>query len=525
MAGSRLADRARIRRRRPAQIRPSTARDASARWRRRSRRSKSCTCWQAGARLGTTTSTSACASRLRADGKRAGVPWLGMSIAELSKLDARARHRLVPAQGPSAVRAAPAPGGEERRADLTCCTSVDDDWLMPVASKIVVAPSAGCVAGRRRRRHVAAKAALQPVDGTSRDAAHASRSARARRAQAILLGNAPRSIRRRRAAALAHWIAEQTGASFGFLARRPTRSAATSSARCRAPTAERRQMLAEPRKAYRPAQRRAGARLRRSAGSASRRCAAPSSSCADVAVQDRPGLRRRAAADRAVHRNRRHLRQLRRPRAELQRRACKPLGETRPAGRCCACWATCSACRASSSTRRKQVRECCAWAARTLSALALEQRSAPLAAPRRVRQRRSSASPTCRSTSPIRSCAARRRCSRPPTRGAAAWMPRALRAARRRRRRRGARAAQGAAAVLAARSTRRCRRRGARRRRASAHARARRHVRHVTVEKAAVEQVPDSSCSTSATGVGPGLGASGRWSGPWCKIVADRGCR
>ncbi len=75
---------------------------------RRTRRSRSCSCCR-----------SSCAGwaasnvdfRLRqadfaADGKRKGAPWLGMKIADIGGARPRARRRLVPAQGPSADRAA-----------------------------------------------------------------------------------------------------------------------------------------------------------------------------------------------------------------------------------------------------------------------------------------------------------------------------------------------------------------------------------------------------------------------------------
>ena len=128
-------------------------------------------------------------------------------------------------------------------------------------------------------------------------------------------------------------------------------------------------------------------------------------------------LRRRAAADRAVHRDLRHLRQRRRPRAELPRRreaarrdapgwkVLRVLGnllglpgfDFDSVGARCA--TTCSAAR----------RRCAARLAQRHRAAAHRWR-------RRTPRQASSASPTCRSISPIRSCAARRRCSRPPTR-------------------------------------------------------------------------------------------------------------
>jgi NADH-quinone oxidoreductase subunit G len=80
-------------------------------------------------------------SDFSADGKRAGIPWLGMPIAELGNLDRvlvvgsflRKDHPLIAQRLRQAAK---------RGAQIHVLHSVDDDWLMPVASKTVVAPSA-----------------------------------------------------------------------------------------------------------------------------------------------------------------------------------------------------------------------------------------------------------------------------------------------------------------------------------------------------------------------------------------------
>jgi len=80
-------------------------------------------------------------SDFAADGKRAGIPWLGMPIAELGNLDRvlvvgsflRKDHPLIAQRLRQAAK---------RGAQLHVLHSVDDDWLMPVASKTIVAPSA-----------------------------------------------------------------------------------------------------------------------------------------------------------------------------------------------------------------------------------------------------------------------------------------------------------------------------------------------------------------------------------------------
>ncbi len=80
-------------------------------------------------------------SDFSADGKRAGVPWLGMPIAELGTLDRvlvvgsflRKDHPLIAQRLRQAAK---------RGAQIHVLHSVDDDWLMPVASKTIVAPAA-----------------------------------------------------------------------------------------------------------------------------------------------------------------------------------------------------------------------------------------------------------------------------------------------------------------------------------------------------------------------------------------------
>jgi NADH-quinone oxidoreductase subunit G len=76
-----------------------------------------------------------------ADGKRAGIPWLGMPIVEVGKLDA------VLVVGSFLRREAPLLAHRLRQAakrgakiyQLHC---VDDDWLMPIAGRKIVSPAA-----------------------------------------------------------------------------------------------------------------------------------------------------------------------------------------------------------------------------------------------------------------------------------------------------------------------------------------------------------------------------------------------
>jgi NADH-quinone oxidoreductase subunit G len=78
-------------------------------------------------------------SDFSADGKRAGIPWLGMPIADLQSLDRvlvvgsflRKDHPLLAHRLRQAAK---------RGAHIHMLHSVDDDWLMPVKSKKIVRP-------------------------------------------------------------------------------------------------------------------------------------------------------------------------------------------------------------------------------------------------------------------------------------------------------------------------------------------------------------------------------------------------
>ena len=83
-----------------------------------------------------------------ADGKREGIPWLGMPIAELESLD------RVLVIGSFLRKEAPLVAhrlrqAAKRGAQVHMLHSVDDDWLMPIASRKVVPPSqlAGAIPG------------------------------------------------------------------------------------------------------------------------------------------------------------------------------------------------------------------------------------------------------------------------------------------------------------------------------------------------------------------------------------------
>ena len=79
-------------------------------------------------------------SDFSADGKREGIPWLGMPIAELGSLD------RVLVVGSFLRKEAPLVAhrlrqAAKRGAQVHMLHSVDDDWLMPIASRKVVPPS------------------------------------------------------------------------------------------------------------------------------------------------------------------------------------------------------------------------------------------------------------------------------------------------------------------------------------------------------------------------------------------------
>jgi NADH-quinone oxidoreductase subunit G len=79
-------------------------------------------------------------SDFSADGKRGGIPWLGMPLAALGTLDRvlvvgsflRKDHPLIASRLRQAAK---------RGAQIHMLHSVDDDWLMPIASRKIVAPS------------------------------------------------------------------------------------------------------------------------------------------------------------------------------------------------------------------------------------------------------------------------------------------------------------------------------------------------------------------------------------------------
>lgn len=151
-----------------------------------------------------------------------GAPWLGMPIAELSNVDAafvvgsflRRDHPLFA----SRLRQAAKSG-----AKLHFLHATGDDALIPTAQRIVAAPSAwldelaGIAAAVAQLRGVALPDTLAGVTASPAAQAVAQSLANGER-RAVLLGNvAVRHPEFAKLHAVAQWIADNTGATFGFL--------------------------------------------------------------------------------------------------------------------------------------------------------------------------------------------------------------------------------------------------------------------------------------------------------------------
>ena len=148
-----------------------------------------------------------------------GVRWLGMPIVELSTVDAalvvgsflRKDHPLFAARLRQAAR---------NGASISAIGATTDDWLMPLAQRVTVAPSAWAQALSDVAVAVASQLGVAaPCNGTATEAATGIADALVSgEAKAVLLGNA--AVQHPQAAtlhALAQWIAHNTGAKLGFL--------------------------------------------------------------------------------------------------------------------------------------------------------------------------------------------------------------------------------------------------------------------------------------------------------------------
>ena len=151
-----------------------------------------------------------------------GAPWLGMPIADLSNVNAafvvgsflRRDHPLFAARLRQAAK---------NGAKLHFLHATADDSLIPTAQRIVAAPSAwldelaGVAAAVAQLRGVALPDTLAGVTASPAAQAVAQSLANGER-RAVLLGNvAVRHPQFAKLHAIAQWIAENTGATFGFL--------------------------------------------------------------------------------------------------------------------------------------------------------------------------------------------------------------------------------------------------------------------------------------------------------------------
>ncbi|WP_310388310.1 molybdopterin-dependent oxidoreductase, partial [Roseateles sp.] len=145
--------------------------------------------------------------------------WLGLPIAALSSLDRalvvgsflRKDHPLFALRLRQAAR---------HGAQIMSIHASEDDWLMPVAARITVAPSSWVQALADVAAAVAAvNGVAAPAAGTATEAAQAiADGLLSGQHKAILLGNA--AAEHPQAASLlslANWISAQTGASVGYL--------------------------------------------------------------------------------------------------------------------------------------------------------------------------------------------------------------------------------------------------------------------------------------------------------------------
>ena len=195
-------------------------------------------------------------SDFRGDGRGAGIAWLGMPIADLSKLDRalvvgsflRKDHPLVAQRLRLAAR---------KGTLVSVVNPVDDDWLMPIAQKAIAPPSrmprllAEIVVAAAARKGVPAPAALAGVEADDTARAIAESLADGQRA-AILLGNLAEQHRdASQLLALAQALAEISGAALGCLTESANSlGAEIAGARPAAGGLDAQAMLADPRKAY-----------------------------------------------------------------------------------------------------------------------------------------------------------------------------------------------------------------------------------------------------------------------------------
>ncbi len=154
--------------------------------------------------------------------ERQVMPWLGMSIVEFANLDRaliigsflRKDHPLLAARLRNAVK---------NGAKLSILHASDDELLIPVANKMILAPSAWLsalgevIAAVAKAKGIAAPTGFENIVATPEAAATAA-GLLSGQSKAVLLGNAAaQHPQASQLHAAAQWIAEQTGAKFGYL--------------------------------------------------------------------------------------------------------------------------------------------------------------------------------------------------------------------------------------------------------------------------------------------------------------------
>jgi NADH-quinone oxidoreductase subunit G len=161
-------------------------------------------------------------SDFRGEGPAGTAPWLGLPVAELNSLDRvlvigsflRKDHPLVAQRLRQAAK---------KGAQVAMLHSVDDDWLLPVSHKEIVAPSqlpaalAGVVVAAATAAGKTVPAALQGIEPSDSAKAIAA-SLLSGKKTAILIGNyATQHAAASQLHALAQVLSEITGATLGFL--------------------------------------------------------------------------------------------------------------------------------------------------------------------------------------------------------------------------------------------------------------------------------------------------------------------
>jgi len=195
-------------------------------------------------------------SDFRGDAVPGTAPWLGMPIADLNTLDRalvvgsflRKDHPLVAQRLRQAAK---------KGTQVSMLHSVDDDWLLRIEHKSIVAPSqlpvelAGIVVAAANAAGKSVPAALSGIEPTEPAKAIAA-SLLAGKKGAILLGNyALQHAAASQIHALAQLLADVTGATLGFLTEAAnTVGAHLAQARPQAGGMNARAMLEDPRQAY-----------------------------------------------------------------------------------------------------------------------------------------------------------------------------------------------------------------------------------------------------------------------------------